>query len=213
MCSRYFVDLSPELRPFIEEARSSRLADRMIHRFGRPVIQEGEVKPTDIAPVIAPNARGIRSAFPMIWGFSAPEDPNTRRSRPLINCRVETAASKQMWRESWQRRRCVVPASWYYEWEHFTRPDGSRRTGDKFAIQPAGSSVCYLAGLYRIEEGFPHFTILTRTPSEALQKIHDRMPVILPSHCIGEWIDPSSAPEAVREIAALSLTDMVFERA
>ena len=84
MCSRYFVDLSPELRPFIEEARSSRLADRMIHRFGRPVIQEGEVKPTDIAPVIAPNARGIRSAFPMIWGFSQAEREHTKRMQPLI---------------------------------------------------------------------------------------------------------------------------------
>ena len=212
MCTRYLVELSPELRPIIEAARRSPLAARMVHHLGRPVVGEGEVRPTDIAAVIAPNNKGMRHVFPMVWGFTQPHIENTRRSQPLVNCRVETAAAKPLWKESWQRRRCIIPASYYYEWEHFTSPDGRSKTGDKYAIQPVGSTVAWLAGLYRIEEGYPHFTVLTREPGELLSKIHNRMPVILPQAVLEDWINPESSPETVKAIAAHSLTGMILER-
>ena len=212
MCTRYFTDLSPELRPIIEAARRSPLADRMIQHFGRPIAREGEIRPTDIAAVIATTARGNPGYFPMVWGFTLPEKPNTRRSQPLVNCRVETAGSKPLWAESWQRRRCIIPASYYFEWEHITRPDGSTRTGDKYAIQPAGATVTWLAGLYRIEDGYPHFTVLTRQPGPELMKLHDRMPVILRRDGIAEWINPLTKPDAVKEIASGSITDVIIEK-
>ena len=212
MCSRYFVDLSPELRPVIEAARRSSLAGKMVHDLGRPVVREGEIKPTDIAAVIAPDSRGERSVFPMIWGFLLPDRENTRRSQPLINARVETADLKPTFRECWKRRRCIVPASYYYEWEHFVKPDGTKKTGGKYAIQPAGETVTWLAGLYRMEDGFPHFTILTRQPGPETGKLHDRMPLILPQGAIDAWINPNTAAVAVKEIAAAALTDMVLEK-
>ena len=213
MCSRYLVDLSPELRPFIEAARGSSLAYKMVHDLGRPVIEQGEVKPTDIAPVIATGASGSRAAFPMIWGFNQPDKDTTKRSHPLINARSETAAAKPTFRECWQRRRCIIPASCYFEWEHLTGPGGTKKTGNKFAIQPAGETVTWMAGLYRMEEGFPHFTVLTREPSAELSAIHDRMPLILPREAISTWIDPSTSMETVSRIAQEACTDMVFERA
>ena len=219
MCSRYFVDLSPELRPIIEAARHSSLAGRMVHDLGRPVITEGEVKPTDIAPVIASNSQGKQSVFPMIWGFRQADRENTKRSRPLINARSETADTKPTFQECWQRRRCVIPASYYFEWEHFARPDGSRKTGDKYAIQPTGSTLTWMAGLYRMENApyetkkqYPFFTILTREPSYELGKIHDRMPLILPQEAIAEWINPATPADRVKEIAASALTDVIFEK-
>ena len=213
MCCRYYVDLSPELRPIIEAAKHTSLAGRMVHMLGRPVIQEGEVRPTDIAPVIAPDRKGERSVFPMIWGFILPDRENTKRAQPLVNARVETAAIKPAFKESWQRRRCIIPAAYYFEWEHQSRPDGSKKTGEKYAIQPAGATVTWLAGLYRMENGFPHFTVLTREPGSELAKIHDRMPLILPPDCISSWINPGTPAEKVKEIAAMSLTDMVIEKA
>ena len=212
MCSRYFVELSPELRPIIEAARHSSLAEKMVHQFARPVIQEGEVRPSDIAPVIAPDRRGAKSVFPMIWGFMMPDRDHTKRSKPLINARVETADAKPTFRECWLRRRCVIPASWYFEWEHLTRPDGSKKTGDKFAIQPAGATVTWLAGLYRMENGFPYFTVLTRAPGPELEKIHDRMPLILPQDTVDKWIHPGTSADEVKQIAASALTEMVIER-
>ena len=213
MCCRYLVDLSPELRPFIEAARGSKLAYKMVHDLGRPVVEQGEVKPTDIAPVIATGAHGGQAAFPMIWGFNQPDNDTTKRSHPLINARSETAAVKPTFRECWQRRRCIIPAACYFEWEHLAGPGGTKKTGKKYAIQPAGETVTWMAGLYRMEEGFPHFTVLTREPSAELSVIHDRMPLILPGEVISTWIDPNTSLETVSRIAQEACTDMMFERA
>ena len=68
----------------------------------------------------------------------------------------------------------------------------------------------WLCGLYRIEEGLPVFVILTREPGEGIRFIHDRMPLILPENCIGDWIRPDTKPE---ELLGDALTDMIFEKA
>ena len=190
MCCRYYMELSPELRPIVEAAKRSALAERMVQQFGRPVKDSGEVRPTDIAPVIAPDSRGERAVFPMIWGFTLPDRPNTKRSAPLVNARVETAAVKPTFRVSWARHRCIIPAAYYYEWEHLVRPDGTKKTGDRYVIQPAGSAAAYLAGLYRIENGLPAFVVLTSKPSPDVAHIHDRMPLILPKGAVRDWVNP-----------------------
>lgn len=203
------MELSPELRPYIDRARISPLTARMVANLGRPLKTEGEVRPTDIAPVIAPDQTGNPAIYPMVWGFSNPRD-----GKPLVNCRVETAKSKPFWKESWQRRRCVIPCSYYLEWEHYTTVKGERKTGQKYMIQPAGAVVTYLAGLYDIENRdgirYPVFTVLTRAPGEEIRFIHDRMPVILARENVKEWMDHGHDPdEAVRS----ALTQMYYEKA
>jgi putative SOS response-associated peptidase YedK len=70
--------------------------------------------------------------------------------------------------------------------------------------------VTWLCGLYRIEDTFPVFTVLTREPSEELSRIHDRMPLIMPKERIDEWISPDSKPE---DLLSYALTDMIMEKA
>lgn len=142
MCTRYYMELSPELRPIIEAAARSALAERMTHKLGKAVRTEGEVRPTDIAPVIATSPRGMRAVYPMIWGFVLPDTEYAKRTQLLINARSESAHWKPTFRESWERRRCVVPASCYFEWDHIpyvpVDKNGSsgRRAGHRYAIQP-----------------------------------------------------------------------------
>lgn len=227
MCTRYYMELSPELRPIIEEARQAPLMAKMISSLGRPLKAEGEILPTDIAPVIAPNGKGVQTVFPMIWGFNLPDKENTKQSRPLINARMESADYKQTFRDSWARRRCIIPASYYYEWDHvpyvpysengISQPVSSRRVGIRYAIQPKGHAVTYLAGLYRMEEdergSFPHFTVLTREPVDGeVIRIHDRMPVILSPDMISEWISPWTDFRKLKGIARNSLTDMICDK-
>ena len=80
-------------------------------------------------------------------------------------------------------------------------------------IQPKGSAVTWLAGLYRIENisdiQVPVFTILTGEPSEEIRFIHDRMPVILPGEAVEKWINPDSKPD---EIIKNAMTEMVLEK-
>ena len=206
MCAGFHLEKNTdEFDDIVKEAGKSPLADRFRIKSSKPMVCFGEVRPTDIVPVIAPDRYGKRAVFPMKWGFTLPGS-----KQPLINARLETAPTKPTFKEAWDRRRCIIPASWYYEWSHYKTADGKTKTGDKYMIQPAGSSVTRLCGLYRIEDNLPVFTRLTKDPTEELLKIHDRMPLILPEAVISDWINPEIRPDALLEYA---LTDMVIEKA
>lgn len=203
MCTRFYIEpRSEELDEIMEAAMKTGLARKFLIA-GSAVLTSGEIRPTNVVPVIAPNKDGKRTVFPMRWGFRIP-------GRSLVvNARTETAAVRPTFRESWRQHRCVIPASWYFEWEHLDAPGGKTKTGDKFAIQPNGRSVTWLCGLYRIEDGFPAFTVLTREPSDDVRRIHDRMPLILPEEMTDAWISPEQKPE---DIIGYAVTDLVMER-
>ena len=88
--------------------------------------------------------------------------------------------------------------------------NGKTKTGDKYAIQPQGSSMTWLCGLYRFENDMPFFVILTREPGEQIRFIHDRMPLILPEQLVNAWIDPDADPE---KLVKEAMTDMIAEKA
>ena len=169
MCCRYWADESPELRQIVEEMNRSPLVGKWHQTTG--IKTSGEIRPADVVPVIAPNRQGRRAVYPMKWGFSG--------KSLLMNARSETAAVKPTFREAWERHRCIVPASWYFEWEHIKDNSGKKHTGDKYMIQPRNSTMTWLCGLYRIEEGMPVFVVLTREPGESIRFIHD----VCPSSC------------------------------
>lgn len=200
MCCRYWADESPELREIVEEMNHSPLVSKWHKTTG--IKTHGEIRPTDVVPVIASNRSGSRSVFPMKWGFSW--------KTLLMNARSESASSKPMFKDAWASHRCIVPASWYFEWEHFTDERGKSRTGTKYLIQPKGCDMTWLCGLYRIEEGMPVFVILTREPGEEIRFIHNRMPLILSKDNADKWINPNTNPD---DIVQSALTDMVYEKA
>ena len=198
MCCRYWADESPELRAIVEEMMRSPLVRKW--QKTTAVLTQGEIRPTNVVPVIAPDRSGKRAVFPMKWGFS--------EKSLLMNARVETAAVKPLFRDAWRSRRCIVPASWYFEWQHLTGTDGRKKTGEKYLIQPKDSYMTWLCGLYRIENALPVFVILTREAADQIRFIHDRMPLILPETLIEAWIRPDTRPET---LLASALTDMNYE--
>ena len=205
ICCRYFIE--PEsvlLEQYGDAANHTSLRERFLHTSSKKLITQGEVRPADLAPVLATSRGGEKAVFPMLWGF------NVQNRSLLPNARSETAASKPLFQEAWKAHRCVIPASWYYEWEHFVRPNGKKETGEKYLIQPKGDRVTWLCGLYRFEEDLPHFVILTKAPSEQIAFIHDRMPLMLREKDIDEWISPDTKPE---EVVYRAVTDLHFERA
>lgn len=204
MCTRFYVEPdTEEIREVIAEVQKSLLADKFI-RAGNAVLTSGEIRPTNVVPVIATGRSGKRASFPMKWGFQIP-------GRSLIvNARTETAAQKPTFKEAWEKHRCIIPASWYYEWEHLIGNAGQKKTGDKYMIQPLGSSMTWLAGLYRMEDGLPVFAVLTKEPTKGLSLIHDRMPLILPKNLIDAWINPDSRPE---DFLRYAVSEMMIEKA
>lgn len=149
----------------------------------------GEIFPTDIVPVLANSRKGDVQPFAMRWGYAFPG------GRPLINAKSETAAQKPMFKDGMKQRRCLIPASCYYEWE---RRDGRKI---KHAIRPVQSSMMFMAGLYHLEHHgqvvVPAFVILTREAAEGIRMIHERMPVILPADSARAWLDLSNAAETI----------------
>ena len=206
MCVRYFIDRdTKELAPFAERVALSPLCDRFRSKLGKSIKNEGEIGPMDIAPVIATSRGGASTVFPMQWGFNIKRtDLASSRDEvftTVFNARAESAGRRPAFAEAWRKHRCIVPASWYFEWEHALDPNGKKVRGERWSIQPRGDTVTWLCGLYRMEEGLPRFVVLTREPSFELSKIHDRMPLMLPLEKVSAWIDPGSDPEEVSKAA------------
>ena len=169
MCGRYYIreeDSASDLQEIIDQ----------LNRKGQTV-KTGEIFPSDTVPVIANSKSMQPSPFAMPWGFTMPD------GKLIINARSETAAEKPMFRDGMQQRRCLLPASHYFEWEK------RQREKIKYAIKPSGSDMLFMAGLYRIEGNKARFTILTRTPADNISFIHDRMPVILPKEAMNDWLN------------------------
>lgn len=201
MCCRYYVESTPYFIELGELALKTTYLSRRKMGDGGSVLHTGEIRPGNTVTTIMRSRGGKKLAFHMYWGFTA------QNRSLIINARSETAAERPMFKEPWAQQRCIIPASWYYEWEHFKGPGGVVKTGRKFLIQPAGDDRTFMCALYRLEEGFPHFAILTRPPGEKISFIHDRMPLILPESRIDDWIDPSADPA---KLAKLALTDMEY---
>ena len=190
MCGRYYIadeDSEEELRQLIDQMQRRQ-------KESSPAVKcSGEVFPTDVVPVLA-NNRGLRlTAFAMKWGYALPN------GRLLINARSESAAEKPLFREGMARRRCLVPASHYFEWEK----RGSRRV--KYAIRPEACRTIYMAGIYRLEGDLPAFAILTRAVAPSIAFIHDRMPVLLPAEARADWLNPRYPADDVLRAAALNV--------
>ena len=174
------------------------------------------IRPTDIAAVLAPNKQGDIAVFSLIWGFT-----HEAASQLIVNCRIETADQKAIWKDSWFRRRCIIPASWYFELgippsEVGFHNDNEQHSikKEKYAIQPEGTEITYLAGLYRFEEHrgvqVPMFAVLTRESVAPVRAIHERMPLILGKEDLKDWIRPGSDPASISKRA---LTNMIVEKA
>ncbi len=198
MCGRFYIEESPEFEPIIAEMNRSPLTQALRARGEEPRCR-GEIRPADTAAVLAPSRGGKRAVFPMKWGFSG--------KGLVINARSETAGERPLFRESWRAHRCAVPATGYIEWEHLLR-GGKKRTGDAFRIRPREQDLTWLCGLYRMEEGFPHFVILTREAEEEIRFIHDRMPLMMPRALLDEWLRPDGCPEA---LLSRAVREMRFE--
>ena len=208
MCCRCHIDDSPEIREIVKRAEQSPLRMKMIDKLARPLVTSGDIAPSNIVPVIATGKNKSAAVFPMVWGFSMGEN-----RKPIINARVETADEKKMFSNSWKQRRCVLPVTYYYEWEHITFPDGATRTGDKYMFQSKGQIITYLAGLYRIETKgelkYPTFTVLTQEATDAVKEIHSRMPVILSREMVRLWVNPDNDPAP---LVKDSMMEVYFEK-
>ena len=147
------------------------------------------VAPTDSVYAVATHNE-VRQLGTFRWGL-LPFWARDRRSMH-INARVETVATKEAFRESFQRRRCLIPADGFYEWE---RLDNAKLPHYIFLKSRHPMGFAGIWSRWRDPSGGDRLTtcaILTREPDETVGRLHDRMPVILDSDRWSEWLDPDT---------------------
>lgn len=176
MCSRYFLDDDGN---FIAYTFRVPVDERIRKRFN--------IAPTQLAPVVRVDAAGAREVALLRWGLVPFWARDLKIGTSMINARREGIEAKPAFREAVKSRRCIVPASGFFEWQ------GGPGRKQPFAITVPGRALFAFAGLWerwKPVEGEPveTFTIVTTDANERVAQIHDRMPVILPPDAVETWL-------------------------
>jgi putative SOS response-associated peptidase YedK len=182
MCGRYVLSATGEQ---IAEHFGLATVMRIAPRYN--------IAPTQQAPVVRIARSGERELLLLRWGLVPFWAKDPAIGQRQINARAESLASRPAYREAFRRRRCLVPATGFYEWK-----PGPRRKQPYLCRLPHGAVFAFagLWELWRSPEGevVQTFAIVTADASDALRALHDRMPVIVPEADYALWL-AGDAPE------------------
>ena len=154
--------------------------------------------PQSTQPVVRLNGDTGRREFALMrWGLVPYWAKDAKIGYSTINARAEEVEAKPLYREALKKRRCIVPADAFYEWQKI-----DAKTKQPFAFGMQSGEPYAFAGLWerwKPKEGDPleTFTILTTDPNTLAEKVHNRMPVILAPRDYSRWMeagDPSRPP-------------------
>jgi len=184
MCCRYYYeDFERELR---ELMRAEAVVE--LPGFVREQTVNRDISPSQSAVSIhaacsgddySPGVLGVSG---MQWGFT-----NPYKKGLIINARSETAREKNLFADSMANRRCVIPASGFYEWDRYKA---------RYRFTLPENELILLAGFFREEQGVNRYTILTTEANDSMIRVHERMPVMIGRDEIRPWIyDPSRLSE------------------
>jgi putative SOS response-associated peptidase YedK len=178
MCGRF--TLTKDFEQMMAEYPSFSVLQKLAARYN--------VAPSQ--PVITVTAEHPTKMDLTQWGLvpSWAEDPSI--GYRMINARAETLTQKPAWRRLFRRKRCILFADGFYEWKTFA---GMKIKQPMYFRMKSGRAFAF-AGLYDEwhdkEGGFLiTSTIITTTPNQLVQPVHDRMPAILPDRLIATWLD------------------------
>ena len=187
MCGRYELNETP-----------ARLGSRYrIEPGDLEFALNADVRPTDTNPVILLRD-GRRIASMRKWGMVPFWAKDPKGMSTPFNARSEEAYAKPMVRGPFKSKRCLVPTTAFFEWQAI---EGQKRK-QRMRVSRADGDLLTLAGLHdywrRGDDVIESYTILTTTPNELIEIIHDRMPVILGQDDEEEWLDPTTSVGTAR---------------
>jgi putative SOS response-associated peptidase YedK len=187
--------------------------DELAERFGvdevrtDPLPPRYNVAPTDEIYAIL-GSEDHRRLGTLRWGFVPHWATRLKGTRQPINARIEGVATSRMFGDAFARRRCLLPADGFYEWQ--ARGEGRRK--QPFHIAAADGSPLAFAGIWTVwrdpeaPDAAPLYSaaIITTAARGEIERIHERMPVMLPPRLWGEWLTagPDQAPNLHDVVAA-----------
>ncbi len=143
--------------------------------------------------------RDRRELVPLAWGLVPHWAHDPAIGARMINARAETVATKPAFRDAFRRRRCLVIADGFYEWQN---RDGAKQP---YYIRLKKDGPFAFAGLWdrseKTDTPIESCTIVTTDANELLHPLHDRMPVVLDARASRQWLDAeTSDPEALQKL-------------
>jgi putative SOS response-associated peptidase YedK len=154
------------------------------------------IAPTQFVPVVRAGGAGLRELAMLYWGLVPHWAKEKAIGARMINARAETLIEKPSFRTAFRKRRCLVVASGYYEWQ--ATPQGKQ----PWFIERSDSAPFGMAGLWEswIEKpGEPPLescAIVTTEASGELALLHHRVPVVLEPGGFSQWLDPGFSDTA-----------------
>jgi putative SOS response-associated peptidase YedK len=169
------------------------IAEQFGVEVSHQIVPRYNIAPTQPVAAVRLDQKGERELTYFQWGLIPSWAKDPAIGSRMINARSETAADKPSFRAPFKRRRCLLPASGFYEWQKLN--GGKQPT----YIRPAGDELFGLAGLWDMGHDLDGglletCTILTTTPNELIAPIHNRMPVIIDPDDYSMWLDPGENP-------------------
>lgn len=140
-----------------------------------------------------------REALRARWGLVNSWAKDARRASNQINARAETVDTTPAYRSAFKKRRCIVPADGFFEW------DRSGKVRQPYWIHRPGRKLMFFAGLYELWQPEPGnwqrtFSIITTNCNAMVSRIHDRMPVILGDDDADRWLFPETSSADLKEL-------------
>lgn len=167
------------------------------------------IAPTMPVPIIRPRANGKGRQLHFVrWGFIPSWSNEPLRNPPLINARVETVWEKPSFRHAIRRRRCIMPADGFWEWQ---RPvGGANNKKQAYRIHRTDNQPMAFAAIWEHWMGadgseIESVAMLTCSPNSLVERIHHRMPVILEPDQIENWLAQDEGRERESEIDAMMM--------
>lgn len=137
------------------------------------------------------------------WGLVPSWMKDRKKIKAPINARIESVLEKPMFKAPFKRKRCIIPASGFYEWK---KTDEGKTP---WYMHPKEDPIFRFAGMWDewldkdTGEILRSCTILTGSPNELIEPIHNRMPVILDNSTATAWLDPKSDPDKLHKTLLL----------
>ena len=147
------------------------------------------IAPSQTSPVVRSPEAGRLELIPMRWGLVPGWAKKPASDYRMINAKAETLAERPAFRTAYRRRRCLIPASGFYEWKKLADHK------QPYYIAMADGELFFFAGLWEHWRGpenetLDSFTIITTEPNDELASIHARMPAIMEEQNYDAWLDP-----------------------
>lgn len=176
------------------------------------VVPRYNVAPTQPVAAVRLNGAGEREFTFFQWGLIPSWSKDPAMGSKMINARAETAGEKPAFRAAFKRRRCLLPATGFFEWR---AENGSKQP---MYIHAADGGLFSLAGLWEIWQSadgglLETCTILTTTPNELMEPIHNRMPVILDQPDYSMWLAPDTPIDQLHHLLRPFATERLETRA